>query len=190
VSDPTVRATVAAGVDVCCFSGDKLLGGPQAGIIVGRRAQIDRIRKHPLMRALRVDKMTYAALEATLAEYVAGRAQTTVPVQRMLATPADEIRARAEVVAAAIRAHHGWRAEVVKGMSAIGGGSAPGVELPTWLVSISRDGLTPDALEAHLRKLTPPVVARIEHDRLLLDLRTVPPDQDSLLAALIAMRLS
>jgi L-seryl-tRNA(Ser) seleniumtransferase len=93
-------------------------------------------------------------------------------------------------VAAAIRAHHGWRAEVVKGMSAIGGGSAPGVELPTWLVSISRDGLTPDALEAHLRKLTPPVIARIEHDRLLLDLRTVPPDQDSLLAALIATRMS
>ncbi len=190
VSDPTVAATIAAGVDVCCFSGDKLLGGPQAGIIVGRRTQIDRIRKHPLMRALRVDKMTYAALEATLAEYVAGRAQTTVPVQRMLATTADEIRARAEVVAAAIRAHHGWRAEVVKGMSAIGGGSAPGVELPTWLVSISRDGLTPDALEAHLRGLTPPVIGRIEHDRLLLDLRTVPPDQDSLLAALIVTRMS
>ncbi len=189
VSDPTVAATVAAGVDLCCFSGDKLLGGPQAGIIVGRMALVDRIRKHPLMRALRVDKMTYAALEATLAEYVAGRAQTTVPVQRMLATTADEIRARAEVVAAAIRAHHGWRAEVVKGMSAIGGGSAPGVELPTWLVSISRDGLTPDALEAHLRKLTPPVIARIEHDRLLLDLRTVSPDQDSLLATLIATRM-
>ncbi len=189
VSDPTVAATIAAGVDVCCFSGDKLLGGPQAGIIVGRRTQIDRIRKHPLMRALRVDKMTYAALEATLAEYVAGRAQTTVPVQRMLTMTAAEIRARADAVANAIRRNHGWDADLVKGASAIGGGSAPGVELPTWLVSISRDGLTPDALEAHLRKLTPPVIARIEHDRLLLDLRTVPPDQDSLLATLIATRM-
>jgi L-seryl-tRNA(Ser) seleniumtransferase len=176
-------------VDVCCFSGDKLLGGPQAGIIVGRRAQLDRIRKHPLMRALRVDKMTYAALEATLAEYVAGRAQTTVPVQRMLTMTAAEIRARADAVANAIRGNHGWDADLVKGASAIGGGSAPGVELPTWLVSISRDGLTLDALEAHLRKLTPPVVARIEHDRLMLDLRTVPPDQDFLLAALIVTRM-
>jgi L-seryl-tRNA(Ser) seleniumtransferase len=190
VSDPTVAATIAAGVDLCCFSGDKLLGGPQAGIIVGCAALIDRIRKHPLMRALRVDKMTYAALEATLTEYAAGRAQTTVPVQRMLAMTSDEIRTRADAVAAAIRGNHGWRAEVVEGVSAIGGGSAPGVELPTWLVSIARDGLTSGALEAHLRGLTPPIIARIEHDQLLLDLRTVPPDQDSLLAALIVARMS
>ena len=189
-TDPTVAATIAAGVDVCCFSGDKLLGGPQAGIIVGRTAQIDRIRTHPLMRALRVDKMTYAALEATLAEYAAGRAQTTVPVQRMLATTADEIRARAEAVAAAIRAHNGWRADIVQGMSAIGGGSAPGVELPTWLIAIEKSRMTPDALETHLRRLTPPVIARIERDRLLLDLRTVPPDQDPLLSALIAGRMT
>jgi len=173
-------------VDVCCFSGDKLLGGPQAGIIVGRQAQIDRIRKHPLMRALRVDKMTYAALEATLAEYVAGRAQTTVPVQRMLTLTADEIHARADAVAGAIRGYNGWRAEVVAGVSAIGGGSAPGVKLPTWLVSIVRDGLTSDALETHLRRLTPPIIARIERDRVLLDLRTVLPEQDSALLAGIA----
>jgi L-seryl-tRNA(Ser) seleniumtransferase len=189
VSDPTVAATIAAGVDVCCFSGDKLLGGPQAGIIVGRAALLDRIRKHPLMRALRVDKMTYAALEATLTEYAAGRAQTTVPVQRMLAMSSDEIRARADAVAAAIRGNHGWRADVLRGISAIGGGSAPGVELPTWLVSIARDGLTSAALEAHLRGLTPPIIARIEHDHLLLDLRTVLPDQDPLLAAMIAARM-
>jgi L-seryl-tRNA(Ser) seleniumtransferase len=190
VSDPTVGATIAAGVDVCCFSGDKLLGGPQAGIIVGRAVHIDRIRKHPLMRALRVDKITYAALEATLAEYVAGRAQTTVPVQRMLAMTADEIRGRADAVARAIRGNDGWRAEVLAGTSAIGGGSAPGVELPTWLVAIAKDGLTADALAAHLRRLTPPIIARIEHDHLLLDLRTVLPDQDPLLAALIAARMS
>jgi len=186
VSDPTVAATIAAGVDACCFSGDKLLGGPQAGIIVGRRAQIDRIRKHPLMRALRVDKMTYAALEATLAEYVAGRAQTTVPVQRMLTMTAAEIRARADAVANAIRGNHGWRADVVKGASAIGGGSAPGVELPTWLVAIEKAGTTPDGLEVALRRQTPPIIARIERDRVLLDLRTVLPEQDSTLLACLA----
>jgi L-seryl-tRNA(Ser) seleniumtransferase len=181
-----VEASVAAGVDVCCFSGDKLLGGPQAGIIVGRAAQVDRIRKHPLMRALRVDKMTYAALEATLAEYAAGRAQVTVPVQRMLATTADEIRARAEVVAGAIRAHDGWRADIVRGMSAIGGGSAPGVELPTWLIAIEKRGMTPNELEAIMRRQPTPIVARIEHDRVLLDLRTVLPHQDSALSDSLA----
>jgi L-seryl-tRNA(Ser) seleniumtransferase len=186
VSDPTVAATIAAGVDVCCFSGDKLLGGPQAGIIVGRLAQIDRIRKHPLMRALRVDKMTYAALEATLAEFVAGRAQTTVPVRRMLTMNAAEIRARADAVANTIRGHHGWRADVVKGASAVGGGSAPGVELPTWLIAIEKAGTSPDGVEAALRRQTPPIIARIERDRVLLDLRTVLPEQDSALLAGIA----
>jgi L-seryl-tRNA(Ser) seleniumtransferase len=169
-------------VDLCCFSGDKLLGGPQAGIIVGRMTAIERVRTHPLMRALRVDKMTYAALEATLAEYAAGRATTTVPVQRMLTMTADEIRARAAALAEQVNAIGGWKAELVAGVSAIGGGSAPGVELPTWLVAIAKDGLTPDALEERLRRLTPPVIARIEHDRVLLDLRTVLPHQDAQLA--------
>jgi L-seryl-tRNA(Ser) seleniumtransferase len=137
------------------------------------------------MRALRVDKMTYAALEATLTEYAAGRAATTVPVQRMLTMTADEVRARAEVLAAAIRTRTGWRAEIVAGTSAVGGGSAPGVELPTWLVAIAKDALSPDALEDRLRRLTPPVIARIEGDRVLLDLRTVLPSQDTQLAALL-----
>ena len=184
-AEPSVEASVAAGVDVCCFSGDKLLGGPQAGIIVGRAALIERIRKHPLMRALRVDKMTYAALEATLAEYAAGRAAETVPVQRMLSMSAEAVRARADAVAAAIGAIEGWRAEVVDGVSAIGGGSAPGVEIRTALVAIDKRGLTPDALEADLRRLTPPVIARIETDRVLLDLRTIALEDDALLAALL-----
>src|SRR4029077_7157224 len=98
LDEPTVTATVAARGDICCFSGDKLLGGPQAGIIVGRQAPLDRIRRHPLMRALRVDKMTYAALEATLAEYAAGRADAAVPIRRMLALTSEAIRARAETV--------------------------------------------------------------------------------------------
>ena len=184
-NEPTVRSTIAAGVDVCCFSGDKLLGGPQAGIIVGRAALIETIRTHPLMRALRVDKMIYAALEATLVEYAAGRAQTTVPVQRMLTTTADAVRARAATVAAAIASAAGWRADLVSGMSAIGGGSAPGVELPTWLIAIAKDGLSADALEARLRSLTPPVITRIADGRVTIDLRTVAPDQDALLVSLL-----
>ena len=185
-AEPAVRATITAGVDICCFSGDKLLGGPQAGIIVGRAALIERIRKHPLMRALRVDKMTYAALEATLTEYAAGRAATTVPVQRMLTMTATEVRARADTLAATIGELAGWKAALVAGTSTIGGGSAPGVELPTWLVAIEKHGLTPHALEEDLRRLTPPIIARIESGRLLLDLRTVLPAQDPQLAALLA----
>ena len=185
-AEPSVQETIRAGVDVCCFSGDKLLGGPQAGIIVGRLALVETIRTHPLMRALRVDKLTYAALEATLAEYAAGRAAETVPVQRMLAMTANAVRARAVGAAAAIGALAGWRAEIIGGTSAIGGGSAPGVELPTWLVAIARDGLSPDALEARLRTLAPPVIARIEGGRVLLDLRTVAPEQDGILVTILA----
>lgn len=185
LAEPTVRASVEAGVQVCCFSGDKLLGGPQAGIIVGRRALIDRIRTHPLMRALRVDKMTYAALEATLTEYAAGRAAATVPVQRMLTATAGEIRARAAAIAEQIGVRSGWRLEIIDGASAIGGGSAPGLELPTQLLAIHQDGVTADALEQRFRAATPPVIARIERDRLVIDLRTVLPEQDAALAAVI-----
>ena len=185
--EPSADETIAAGVDVCCFSGDKLLGGPQAGIIAGRAAMIDRIRVHPLMRALRVDKMTYAALEATLVEYAAGRAQTAVPVQRMLAMTAEDVRTRAAALAAAISARPGWHAELVEGSSAIGGGSAPGIELPTSLVSLTADGRSPDALEEQLRLGRPIVIARIERDRLLLDLRTVMPDQDAALTQRFAV---
>src|SRR5439155_24228859 len=120
--EPAVQASVAAGVDLCCFSGDKLLGGPQAGIIVGRTELVERVRRHPLMRALRVDKLTYAALEATLAEYATGRADASIPVRRMLIISADEIRVRANAVASALNAVEGWRAELVEGASAVGGG--------------------------------------------------------------------
>jgi L-seryl-tRNA(Ser) seleniumtransferase len=186
VPEPAARDSIAAGVDVCCFSGDKLLGGPQAGIIVGRRAIVDRIRAHPLMRALRVDKLTYAALEATLAEYAAGRAATTVPVRRMLAWTAAEIRRRAERVAAHIGAAGRWRADLTDGVSAIGGGSAPSVDLPTCLIALSHDTMTADAIERWLRAAQPPIVARIERDRVLLDLRTVDPDDDDRLSRTIA----
>lgn len=183
--EPTVQASIAAGVDVVCFSGDKLLGGPQAGIIAGRKALVDRLRTHPLMRALRVDKLTLAALEATLAEYAAGRAATTVPVPSMLAATADEIEQRAQSLAGRL-AEHGWRVALISGASAVGGGSAPGISLPTVLLSIEREAQSAAATAAWLRSLDPPVIARIEHDRVLLDLRTILPEQDETLAGLLS----
>jgi L-seryl-tRNA(Ser) seleniumtransferase len=183
-NEPLVGDSIRAGADVVCFSGDKLLGGPQAGVLVGRREPIDRVRRHPLMRALRVDKLTYAALEATLIEYLAGRARETVPVARMLSMTVDEIDSRAAVLARSLAAA-GWKTEVVDGFSAIGGGSAPGVELPTRLVALTRDQMAASAIEAILRRKQPPVIARIVDDRVMLDLRTVPPDADQTLVGLL-----
>ena len=183
--EPSVQASLAAGVDLVCFSGDKLLGGPQAGIIAGRKDLVDRLRTHPLMRALRADKLTFAVLEATLAEYVAGRASETVPVQRMLHASADEIETRTQAMGAAL-ADAGWQVAMVSGASAVGGGSAPGVSLPTVLLSLARESHSPDALEQWLRTLDPPIVARIEHDRVVLDLRTVLPEQDATILALLS----
>jgi L-seryl-tRNA(Ser) seleniumtransferase len=185
--EPSVQSSIAAGVDLVCFSGDKLLGGPQAGIIAGRKELVDRLRTHPLMRALRADKITFAILEATLAEYTAGRASETVPVQRMLHDTADAIEARAQALAGKLAAS-GWRVALISGSSAVGGGSAPGLELPTVLLAIDREGQSADATERWLRSLDPPVIARIEHDRVVIDLRTVLPDQDSLLANLLCPR--
>ena len=184
--EPSVQSSIAAGVDVVCFSGDKLLGGPQAGIIAGRKELVDRLRTHPLMRALRVDKITLAMLEATLAEYAAGRARTTIPVQRMLHASADEIETRAQALAEKLAAG-GWRISMISGSSAVGGGSAPGLELATVLLSIERDGQSAAATEEWLRTLDPPVIARIEHDRVVLDLRTVLPEQDQMLLDLLVI---
>ena len=131
--EPTVQASLRAGADVVAFSGDKLFGGPQAGIIAGRRDLVDAMRHHPLMRALRVDKLTYAALEATLVEHARGRAAETVPVIRMLSMKVDEIAARAAVIA---RQLTNARVDIIDGFSAIGGGSAPGERLPTKLIAI------------------------------------------------------
>lgn len=179
--EPIVSESVAAGADVVCFSGDKLLGGPQAGIVAGRQETVDRIRRHPLMRALRVDKLTYAALEATLEEHAIGR-QGDVPVERMLRMTKEEIGRRADALAAALN-RSGWTARVIDGMSTVGGGSAPGSELPTRLVELTADGMTADQIEQHLRANDPPVIARIENDRVVLDLRTVLLEETDRLAA-------
>jgi L-seryl-tRNA(Ser) seleniumtransferase len=179
--EPTVQQSVAVGVDVVCFSGDKLLGGPQAGVIVGRAALLAQVRKHPLLRALRVDKLTYAALEGTLAEHLAGRAGESLPVLRMAKLSAEAIGARADRVAAALRTA-GWGAEVVDGVSTIGGGSAPGSGLPTRLIAIAQARLSADGLEARCRALDTPIIGRIDEDRFTLDLRTVREDEDEEIA--------
>ena len=181
--EPDVASSVSAGADVVTFSGDKLLGGPQAGIIVGRQACIGPITRHPLMRALRADKLAYAALGATLLEYAAGRARETVPVRRMLTLTHDAIEARAVALAGSMARNPRLRTEVIAGMSAIGGGSAPGVELPTALVALAAADLSASELERRLRGGDPPVLARIADERVLLDLRTVDPAEDAAIAA-------
>ncbi|HKJ92418.1 MAG TPA: L-seryl-tRNA(Sec) selenium transferase, partial [Longimicrobiales bacterium] len=176
--EPTVAEALRAGADVVTLSGDKLLGGPQAGIVLGAEALIGRMRRNPLCRALRVDKLTLAALEATLALYRDGAtAMEAVPTLRMLTMPADALRARAERVATVL-AQAGIAADLQAGASTVGGGAFPGAELATWLVAVEGSA---DALHAALRHGEPPVVARVADGRLLLDLRTVPAEDDDAL---------
>jgi len=181
--EPTPRTSLAAGVDLVLFSGDKLLGGPQAGIIAGRSDLIGTIRRHPLMRAMRVDKMTYAALEATLQEYVAGRAARTVPAIRMIATDVEEIRGRARGLVD--RLDGNVKGELEEGVSTLGGGSAPGSTLATVLIAASHVTVSATQLERLLRHSDPHVIGRIQDDRVLLDLRTVLPEQDERLLAIL-----
>ena len=183
IEEPTVRESIAAGVAVCTFSGDKLLGGPQAGVIAGRRAELDRMRSHPLMRALRVDKLTYAALEATLIEHATGRAGEAVPVVRMIETPVADLEARAAALLTRLADLPGLTVSVAATEATIGGGSTPGLTLPSRGLAVEADGRSATALAAALRSGVPPVVGRIAGDRLLLDLRAVDPQSDELLAA-------
>jgi L-seryl-tRNA(Ser) seleniumtransferase len=179
-NEPSVSHSLAAGADVVMFSGDKLLGGPQAGIIVGGTDALQRIRTHPLMRALRVDKMTYAALEATVGEYAAGRAASTIPVAAMIAMPLEAIDQRAQALADSLNAA-GIRNRIVDGASTIGGGSAPGSTLPTRLVEIDHPSRSAQHIERQLREHEVPIIARIEKDRVVLDLRTVDAADDGVL---------
>ena len=196
--EPRVQSSLSAGVDLVCFSGDKLLGGPQAGIIAGRAALVSRIRRHPLMRALRVGKLTYAALEATLGEYAAGRGSRAIPIVRMILASADEIGTRATAVAGRVRVltaeagaeppsgPHAPAVDVIDGASAVGGGSTPGLELPTRLLAVRHARLSAERLDEALRAQEPAIVGRIANDCLVLDLRTVLPEQDEALASAIA----
>jgi L-seryl-tRNA(Ser) seleniumtransferase len=181
-----VASSLREGADVIAYSGDKLLGGPQAGMLSGRPDLIARMRGNSLFRALRADKLTYAALQATLLSYLKDDLDA-IPALRMMRTPAKEIASRAEMLRDELQASGTIRITVFEGESLIGGGTTPTASLPTFLLSIECLSGTVEALAASLRRQQTPVIARVENDRVLLDLRTVLPDQDAaLLAALLA----
>jgi L-seryl-tRNA(Ser) seleniumtransferase len=190
--EPVVRASIAAGADLVLFSGDKLLGGPQAGIIAGRTEWIQKIEKDPLMRAFRLDKMTLAALEATLRLYLdEERALREVPVLRMLATPVAELRQRAEALAVQLRELPGVAAvKVVEDVAYVGGGSLPDQALPTVVLEVEAANISDAELARRLRTGTPAVMGRLRDSKLVLDPRTLFPEQEPLLveALIQAMR--
>jgi L-seryl-tRNA(Ser) seleniumtransferase len=181
--EPTVQDLLAAGVDAVMCSGDKLLGGPQAGIIVGTAAAIAPLRRHPLRRALRPDKSALAGLAATLDAYLAERPEE-VPLYRLLATPEAELRRRARALAARLR-RSGRAARAVPTRAVVGGGTTPDQTLPSWAIELEGE----DELASRLRRGDPPVIARVEAGRVLVDLRAVFPEQDGELARAVAAAL-
>ncbi len=190
--EPLARASIAAGADLVLFSGDKLLGGPQAGMLVGREECVQRIEKDPLMRAFRLDKMTLAALEATLRLYLREEAALReVPVLGMLGTPLPELRQRAETLAAALADIPGLASiAVVEDVAYVGGGSLPDQKLPTWVVEITPAEISDAELAARLRLGEPAVLGRLRGGKLVLDLRTVFPNQAEALAACVRAALT
>jgi L-seryl-tRNA(Ser) seleniumtransferase len=181
--EPGVLDSLRTGVHVVTYSGDKLLGGPQAGLISGREDLVKKMRGNSLFRALRVDKLTYAALEATLLAYVK-RDYAAIPVLRMMELPKAEIAVRAEALVARLGAN--FKAELIDGESLLGGGSAPSAVLPTKLIALSCPHLSADQFAERLRGSDPPVIARVEEGRVLLDLRTVFAEQDQTLGQILA----
>jgi L-seryl-tRNA(Ser) seleniumtransferase len=183
-TEPGVEDSVRAGVHVVTYSGDKLLGGPQAGLISGREDLVKKMRSNSLFRALRADKLTYAALEATLLAYLK-RDYASIPALRMMQTPKSEITRRAEAVKSQLATAQ-LTLELIPGESLLGGGSAPSSSLPTTLLALTCYSLSADEMAARLRGGDPPVIARVEQGRVLLDLRTVFPDQDAVLRQRLA----
>jgi len=190
--EPRVQEVVSAGIDLVTFSGDKLLGGPQAGIIVGRRDLVERIRRNQLARALRIDKFTVAALEATLRLYRdESAAVREIPVWRMLTADSEDLRIRAESLARCLEMQFDpGGVDVIPGISRVGGGALPTAELPTFLVAISPSTISSRELAERLRLGSPPVVVRVQQERLLLDPRTIEPGEEEALlrAVTIALR--
>jgi len=183
--EPVISDSIADGADIVSFSGDKLLGGSQAGLIVGKQELIERIRKHPLYRALRVDKLSYAVIEATLDSYARGEAFEDVPAIRMIAMPADDLAMRATEFLGRIE-NGSLIAELTPGNSVIGGGAAPSVRLETTLIALTHKNASADEFGLKLRSADPPVIARIEDDKVLIDLRTVSREEESELVGVLA----
>jgi L-seryl-tRNA(Ser) seleniumtransferase len=179
--EPSLLQSIESGVDLIAASGDKLLGGPQCGILVGRIDLIDRIRKNPLLRALRVDKLTYAALEGTLLQHLSEET-SSIPVERMLSIPPEDLMRRCREVAGHINSSH-LVFEIVPVDSLVGGGTAPKAALQSCAISLRHTSFPAEELLARLRKLEPPIIGRISDDTVLLDLRTVPPEFDDDLAS-------
>ena len=179
--EPSVQGSLHAGVDIVTYSGDKLLGGPQAGMISGRGNLVKKMRANSLFRALRVDKLIYATLEVTLLAYVQHN-HDAIPVLHMMRLTKEEIGKRAENLTAQIAGNR-LVAEIIDSESLIGGGTTPSSTLPTKLLALSRDGFSADELAVELRNSDPPIIGRVEQGRVLLDLRTVFPEQDSLIVA-------
>ncbi len=189
IDEPTVPESVKGGADVITFSGDKLFGGPQAGIIIGKKQYIDRMKKNPLARVVRVDKMTLAALETTFREYLdMEKAVKTVPVLSMITVTMDEMRSRAILLAEQVRrATDAFEIEIVKSEGQIGGGSTPNQFVKTYAVSVIGRNSSADRIERDMRALETPVIVRINQDRVLIDMRTVEPDEiDPVARGLIA----
>jgi len=189
--EPLVQDSLEQGADIVTFSGDKLLGGPQAGLIVGKRELINIIRRYPLTRALRVDKMTLAALEATLRSYERKQATAEIPIWQMISATVTQLKERVEkwqqMLIQNIDDHFTDRLHIWEGESAVGGGSLPGETLPTWLLAISVN--QPDHSAAYLRKLETPIISRIQDEHLICDPRTVLPDQDEYLVTALTKML-
>jgi L-seryl-tRNA(Ser) seleniumtransferase len=190
LDEPTVKQTVAAGADVVTFSGDKLLGGPQAGIVLGRAERLSVMRSHPLLRALRPSKLVLAGLEATLELYRDGAAPREVPTLAMLTAKEPILRARAARLAGKITAVAPWlEVYVIPVKGAVGGGALPLVEPPSVAVAVRHQSRGPDALEAELRRAEPPLIARIEDGTLICDVRTLDDEElDEAAAAFAATR--
>jgi L-seryl-tRNA(Ser) seleniumtransferase len=188
VNESGVMESLRAGADLITYSGDKMLGGPQAGLLSGRDELIKRVRSNPLFRALRVDKLTYAALEATLMEYIRQN-HDAIPFARIMRLPAQEIRARAEALQAQLKPASQLKTEVISGESLVGGGSAPTSSLPTFLLAVTSQSLSAGDLAARLRRHNPPIVTRVEEGRVLLDLRTVfgPAEDAEIVRVLLAV---
>jgi L-seryl-tRNA(Ser) seleniumtransferase len=182
--EPLISGSIAAGADVVTFSGDKLLGASQAGLIVGKREIVERLRKHPLYRVLRADKLAYASLEATLEAYRRETAPDEIPVLKMLAMTKDEIGERARAFAAKLETS-ALKIEIIDGFSVIGGGAAPAVQPETVLFALKAPGLSADGLEEKLRLSDPPVITRIENDRVVIDLRTVGESEEEELLGIL-----